>query len=203
MTLATSGTGSNASSTISALRGRLVAPNASTAGYATRGFTTGYNSTTANVDSSYDGLCAIGSGIYSGNWSGEGTIARVIYGRRVASGIPVPTFTVAEKSFGFEIEFKTGGGELRVFAHDGTTLSTSVASFTPTNFRTFKAVAVSDSGTVKLYVNGTEVASTTGGPTGTDDNLASAQWEIINDSTATINNRDFFFDNPKLMLPFN
>jgi len=178
-----------------------LAPNASTAGYATRGFTTYYNDNTTNVHTSYDGLSAIGANIYSANWSGENIVARAIWGRR-NSTIAIPTYTVAEKSFGFEIEFKTGGGELRVFGHDGTTLSTSVASFTPTSFRTFQAIAVNDGGTVRLYVNGTEVASTTGGPTGSESGTGWAQWEIVNESTATAQ-RDFFFSNPKVILPSN
>jgi len=202
MSAANSGTGSNAGSSITALNGRLVAPNSLTAGYASRGFNTYFNESTSSAGVSYDGPVAISSNFNAGNWTGENIVARAIWGRRGGS-IPAPTYTVTDKSFGFEIEFKTTGGELRVFGHDGTNLTTSVASFSPTNARTFQALAISQSGTVRLYVNGTEVASTTGGPTGNDAGQGWAQWEIVNDSTATINNRDIFFSNPKVLLPVN
>lgn len=200
MAAVNSGTGSNAGSTISALNGRLVAPNASTAGYASRSFTSYYNSTTANVRTNYDGFFAIGANIYSGTYTANNGIIRAIWGRRNTT-TAIPTYTVAEKSFGFEIELTNDGGVLRVFGHDGTTLSTSNASFTPIGFRSFQAVATNDSGTVRLYVNGSEVASTTGGPTGNESGLAHGQFEIVQEATATTANRDFFFANPKLIVP--
>jgi hypothetical protein len=199
MSTASSGAGVNIGSTISALNGRLLGPNALTAGYGTRGFTTFYNSTTANVDTNYSGFFAIGANIYSGNWAGNNQIARFIWGRR-NSTLPVPTYTVAEKSFGFEIEYTATGGVVRVFGHNGTTLSTATATFTPTNFRTFQAIATNDNGTVTLYINGTQEAQTTGGPTGTDDVYSWGQFEIVQEATAAAQ-KDFYFANPKFIIP--
>jgi hypothetical protein len=201
---ANSGTGSNAGSSITAVSGRLLAPNALTAGYATRGFAIRYNSQTSNSSTSYDGVQAIGlqiNGSDFGSGSNENTVSRVIFGRRNAS-IAIPTYTVAEKSFGFEIEYKTTGAELRVFGHDGTNLSTSVASFTPVSARTFQAIAVNEGGTVRLYVNGAEVASTTGGPTGVESGIPWGQIEIVNESTAATQ-VDIYFSNFKAVIPSN
>jgi hypothetical protein len=68
----------------------------------------------------------------------------------------------------------TGSGAMVLMAHDGTTLSTSTTTHTPSTFSAFDLLVVSDgAGNVEAFVNGVSVGTTTGGPTtlvaGTDN----------------------------------
>ena len=205
LTAAQSGTGAGSGSSVSALSIGVISPNSATAGYATRGFPLWYSSTSAGTDFTYDGVQAIGcvvTNTVSGAWTAtNNAVFRAILGRRRNTTIATPTYAVSEMSFGFEVEFKTGGPEVRVFAHNGTALSTSVASFTITNVRPFMALAVKDGGTVRLYINGIEVASTTGAPTGSAAGIGWAQWEIVAESTTTAGNMSIRVSNPKVIHP--
>jgi hypothetical protein len=115
--------------------------------------------------------------------------------------LPVPTYAVSERAFGFEVEFNTSTPVVRVFAHNGTTLSTSAASTTLVNLRAYSALAVMDGSTVRLYINGAEVASVTGTPTGSQTGQSWAQWEIVQEDTAATGNITVFTGNPKAIIP--
>jgi hypothetical protein len=71
----------------------------------------------------------------------------------------------ATKGFGIRMQ-GTGAVELQV--HNGTTLTNVTSSFTPTNLITFDCLIDSiGDGNVNLYINGSLVATSSGGATGT------------------------------------
>lgn len=192
------GTGSNTGSTISALNGRLLAPNASTAGYATRGFTlyTPGNSGSSSVNySTPSGHSVRMFTVYWGT-TVAGVKMRSVFGRR-NNTVPVPA-TLADRAYGWEWDFSSR--TMNIIAHDGTTLTTTAVTWNPANGRTYEITATSNgSGTISLYVDGTLLGTSSGGPTGNLNPTSIVWWqtEIQNEATAA-SQLDFYFQNPKV-----
>jgi len=180
-----SGTGANTGSTVSSLNGAMVAPNASTAGYATRGFTVGYPSN--NVNTGYNFGTASGHSVrvyINTQWASTiaGVKMRGVFGRSSAT-LAVPA-TLAARAYGWEWDFSSR--TMNIIAHDGTTLTTTAVTWNPANGRTYEITATSNgSGTISLYVDGTLLGTSSGGPTGTVSTaLIWWQYEIQNEATA-------------------
>jgi hypothetical protein len=180
-----SGTGANTGSTVSSLNGAMVAPNASTAGYATRGFTVGYPSN--NVSTGYNFGTASGHSVrvyINTQWASTiaGVKMRGVFGRSSAT-LAVPA-TLAARAYGWEWDFSSR--TMNIIAHDGTTLTTTAVTWNPANGRTYEITATSNgSGTISLYVDGTLLGTSSGGPTGTVSTaLIWWQYEIQNEATA-------------------
>ena len=80
---------------------------------------------------------------------------------------------------------QAGTGALQLLVHNGTSLTTTTSSFTPNNLEVYDAVAISDgSGNATLYVNGSQVATSTGAATSiglTNNNYL--MFEAVNTST--------------------
>jgi hypothetical protein len=104
---------------------------------------------------------------------------RIIFGGRFARNVTTPdTNSVFRYSVGkFSstdasdlsargLMIKVAGtGAMQLLVHNGTSLTTTTSSFTPANGQAYDVVLVSDgSGNVTLYVNGSSVATSTGGP---------------------------------------
>jgi hypothetical protein len=196
LSLSTAGTGANASSTITALNGRLLAPNVLTAGYASRGFNLFTPSNSAG--SSYNFGTASGHSIrvYTGAWAttAVGVKMRSVFGRGGA-GLPTPA-TLAVRGYGWEFNFATK--VMSIIAHNGTTLTTTAVTWVPVTSRTYEITATSDgAGTISLYVDGTLLGTSTGGPTTSASLQLWWQTEIQNEVTATTQ-VDFYFQNPKV-----
>jgi hypothetical protein len=87
---------------------------------------------------------------------------------------------------------------MNIIAHNGTTLTTSAVTWNPTSNRTYEiAVTSNGSGTITLYIDGTQIGSTTGGPTGTVTGAVWWQTEIQNEATAA-SQQEYNFQNPKV-----
>jgi hypothetical protein len=190
------GTGANTGSTITALSGRLLAPNALTAGYASRGFNIFTHSN--SVAASYNFGTASGHSIrlYTGAWAttAVGVKMRSVFGRALNS-LPAPA-PLAARGYGWEFNFATK--VMSIIAHDGTTLTTTAVTWVPVTQRTYEITTTSDgAGTISLYVDGTLLGTSTGGPTGTVANQVWWQTEIQNEVTAATQ-LDFYFQNPKV-----
>jgi hypothetical protein len=94
------------------------------------------------------------------------------HGKAEADGVGVLT----RRGYGWRATGGAGSRFLSLEVHDGTTL-TSVTSSYAIDGQAFDWDLISNgAGTVTLYVNGTQVATSTAGPTGTT-NLTSAVWQ--------------------------
>ena len=76
-----------------------------------------------------------------------------------------------------------GGGLLVLTVHNGTSLTDTNSTHTMSDANAIDVRIVSDAGTVTLFVNGSQVASTTSGPTGLGNTGAQAQIEAENTTT--------------------
>lgn len=84
---------------------------------------------------------------------------------------------IARRGFGWKVTGGAGSRLLTLHAHNGTTLSAVTSSYAVTSGVAFDWDLISDgAGTVTLYVNGTLVATSTGGPTGST-NVTPVIWE--------------------------
>ena len=180
-----SGTGANTGSTVSSLNGAMVAPNASTAGYATRGFTVGYPSNSVSTGYNFGTASGHSVRVYiNTQWASTiaGVKMRGVFGRSSAT-LAVPA-TLAARAYGWEWDFSSR--TMNIIAHDGTTLTTTAVTWNPANGRTYEITATSNgSGTISLYVDGTLLGTSSGGPTGTVSTaLVWWQYEIQNEATA-------------------
>ena len=182
----TSGTGSATGASSFTLSGTLTAPNASTAGYATRGFllhypsnggTTSYNFSTASGHAMRFYSASLGSTI-------AGVKARAVFGR--TNVLISAASTLAVRGYGWEWDFSTR--TMNIIAHNGTTLTTTAVTWNPSGSRTYEVVATSDgAGTISLYVDGTLLGTSSGGPTGlinVGSNFLWWQAEVQNEATA-------------------
>jgi hypothetical protein len=192
-----SGTGANAGSSYTSLDGRLLAPSAATAGYATRAFTLRFPSNAFNAAYNFGTESGHSVRAYTGNWgaTAAGVKMRAVFGR-MGGGVPVPA-TLNSRSYGWEWNF--ANRTMNIIAHNGTTLTTAPVTWNPVGFRTYEiAVTSNGAGTITLYIDGVQMGTSSGGPT--DANGISAVWwqtEIQNEATAA-SQLDFFFQNPKL-----
>jgi hypothetical protein len=80
-----------------------------------------------------------------------------------------------------------GSGALQLLVHNGTTLTTTTSSFTPTNGQAYDVIVTSDgAGNCALFVNGSSVATSTGGPTTAGaTNAGYLMFELQNTSVLT------------------
>ena len=161
---ATSGTGSVAGA--KSMNARIVSAPTSATGYG--------ESYGAIVNTSRGG--AYNSGI---DWS-----KRVVFGGRFSRNVtspdtnsvfrytlgrfasPIPSDILAtDKQVGIKV---SGTSAMQLMCANGSALATVTSSFTPSNASAFDVVVTSDgAGNVALYVNGSSVATSTGGPTST------------------------------------
>jgi hypothetical protein len=117
-------------------------------------------------------------GAYSGGYD---FTKRVMFGSRIARNVASPdSASVWRLSIGKFITTATigdltsrglmikvaGSGALQLMVHNGTALTTTTSSFTPSNASVYDVVVTSDgAGNCALFVNGSSVATSTGGPT--------------------------------------
>jgi hypothetical protein len=194
-----SGAGSNIGSGYTAMSGRLLAPSAATAGYATRGFTLHFPSNNAGAGAAYNFSTESGHAVrvYAGAWGSTvaGVKMRGVFGR-MSGSIPVPA-TLAARAYGWEWDWATR--TMNIVAHNGTTLTTTAVTWNPINARTYEITCTSNgAGTISLYVDGVLLGTSSGGPTGL--NTASNIWwqlEIQNEVTAGTQ-LDCNYQNPKM-----
>jgi len=197
MSSSTSGTGANVNSGVTVLKADLIAPNALTAGYATRAFAVQFPSNTITQSYNFSTVSGHTVKIYT-PWTSvvTGVKMRAIWGR-TSGGVPAPS-TLAVKGYGWEWNFATS--TLSIIAHDGTTLTTTAVTFTPVSYRSYEITAISNgAGTISLYVDGVLLGTSSGGPTGAG--TGSVNWwqmEIQNEITATAQ-ATITYSNPKLI----
>jgi hypothetical protein len=192
------GTGANTGSGVSALVANLVAPNVSTAGYASRGFNIHYGSN--SVGAAYNFSTASGHSVrfYTNLFASTitGVKVRGVFGRQ-SGGIPAPA-PLSARAYGWEWDWSTR--TMNIIGYNGTTLTTTPVTWNPIGFRTYEITATSDgAGTISLYVDGVLLGTSSGGPTGTS-NLGFVWWqvEIQNEATATVGNTIIAIANPKV-----
>jgi hypothetical protein len=195
---AVSGAGANAGSTVTSLNGALLAPSATTAGYATRGFNLYFPSNSINNGYNFGTASGHSVKVYSSAWASTvtGVKMRAVFGRMSAS-LPVPA-TLAARGYGWEWDYSTK--VISIIAHNGSSLTTTAQTWTPVSSRTYDiAVYSNGAGTISLYIDGTLIGTGTGGPT--DTNSSSQLWwqmEIQNEATAG-SQQTIFYQNPKLI----
>ena len=127
---------------------------------------------------------------------------RIIFGGRFARNVVTPdTNSVFRYSIGKSSSTDAsdlsarglmikvaGSGALQLLVHNGTTLTTTTSSFTPSNGVSYDVIVVSDgSGNATLYVNGSSVATSTGGPTSAGSTNA-GQLTFETQNTSTLSN---------------
>jgi hypothetical protein len=190
------GTGANTGSTTTVLNGRMLAPNALTAGYACRGFNLFFISNSAS--SGYNFGTASGHSIKI--WGDltpvtVGVKIRAVFGRQ--NNTLLAPATLASRGYGWEWNFATS--TLSIIAHDGTTLTTTAVTWVPLANRNYEITTTSSgTGTISLYVDGALLGTSSGGPT-TFSAVGQLWWqtEIQNEVTAAAQ-REFYFQNPKV-----
>lgn len=198
LTASTLGTGANASSTISSLNGTLISPNAGVAGYATRGFTIGITSNSAGTVHNFSTESGHNTKVYSNAWGSTLTAVKIrgVFGR---TGI-TQVGNLAVKGYGWEWDWATR--VMSIIAHNGTTLTTTALTtpFVPLSGRSYEISALSNgAGTISVYIDGTLMGTTTGGPTGySAGNLIFWQQEIENTSTSAPGGTSCHISNPKV-----
>ena len=194
-----SGTGSNIGSGYTAMSGRLLAPNAATAGYATRGFMLHFPSNNASLGAAYNFSTESGHAVrvYAGGWSSTaaGVKMRGVFGR-MSGSIPVPA-TLAARAYGWEWNWATR--TMNIIAHNGTTLTTTAVTWNPISSRTYEITCTSNgAGTISLYVDGVLLGTSSGGPTGLN-NASNLWWQLEIQNEATAGGQfDCNYQNPKV-----
>jgi hypothetical protein len=197
MAATSSGTGANTGSTVSILNAQLVGPTTATVGYASKGFTVNYPSNSANQGYNWSTASGHAVKVYSaGNWGSTlaGIKMRGVFGRpSVTFPIPAP---LTSKAYGWEWDFSTR--TMNIIANDGTTLTTTPVTWNPTNQRAYEITCTfNGAGNISLYVDGTLLGTSSGGPTGTSGNQIWWQYEIQNEATAG-GQVTTFYSNPKV-----
>jgi hypothetical protein len=95
------------------------------------------------------------------------------HGKAEADGVG----DLTRRGFGWKVTGGSGSRFLQLQVHDGTTLTSTTLSFAALSNKAFDWDLLSDgAGNCTLYVNGSSVASSTGGPTGTA-NVTPAIWQ--------------------------
>ena len=196
-----SGTGANAGSGTFQFR-TLVAPNAGVAGYACAAHNFQWNTSNQAVNFSLP----IGVAVRLSTISNFATALPAVKLRckiLTGGGTVVTTVgTLAAKGFGWEYDW--AAKTLSIISHDGTTYSTSLCTFTGAQYLPYEFAIISDgAGTLTLYINGSQVGTMTGGPTGTGPlSYFFCQYEIENTSTsATTGNAQVAITNPRAIYP--
>ena len=196
LSTATLGTGANAGSTITALSGLLRGPSALTVGYASRGFNLIFPSNSVNAGYNFGTTSGHSIKVYGPLASTvTGVKIRAVFGR-MNSALPAPA-PLAARGYGWEWNMATK--VMSIIAHDGTTLTTTAVTWVPLATRAYELTTTSDgAGTISLYVDGTLLGTSSGGPT-TTSTAGQVWWqtEIQNEATAA-SQQEFLFHNPKV-----
>jgi hypothetical protein len=183
ITWSTSVSGTGASASAQNANARLNAAPTTATGYAIASAFIANNSRGSTRDSGFD---------FS---------KRVQFGVRVARNVASPDsasvfrFSIGKNSAtdasdlsarGLMIKV-AGSGALQLLVHNGTALSTATSSFTPANGQAYDVIVTSDgAGNCALFVNGSSVATSTGGPTTAGStNAAFIMFEVQNTSVIT------------------
>jgi hypothetical protein len=196
----TSGTGANATFTFGSQRWHaFIGPNTGVAGYA--GYAFDYIVSSIGMAAMTRGVSALSRKWNSKIWASGRTIlgqwaettsglngdanttARVMVGGRtsLAAGGMVST----ENGIGWKV---AGGGSaaLILTVSNGTTLTETTSSFTPTLQQVFDWKIYSDgAGNVTLWVNDSQVATSTGGPTTSTAEIYNFYLEIVDQTAST------------------
>jgi hypothetical protein len=175
---------------------RLLAPNALTAGYATRGFTLHYQANSLATAYNYSTPSGHATRVFAA-WGTTitGVKIRGVFGR-MSAAVPTPA-TLAARGYGWEWDFSTR--TMNIIAHNGTTLVTTPVTWNPISSRNYEITSTSDgAGTISLYVDGVLLGTSSGGPNA-NVSIQIPWWqiEIQNEVTATTQ-ADIFFQNPKV-----
>ena len=193
------GTGSNVGSSYTAMNGRLLAPNASTAGYATRGFTLFFPSNTAFAGYNFSTQSGHAVRVYSSSWGATvaGVKMRGVFGR-MGSGLPTPA-TLAVYGYGWEWDFSTR--TMKIIAHNGTTLTTTSVTWNPAAYNNYEITVTSNgAGTISLYIDGTLLGTSSGGPVATSVTTSTLWWQLEIENLVTAGSQvDCFYQNPKVI----
>jgi hypothetical protein len=196
----TSGTGASASIAFASNRWHaLMGPNTGVAGYAAYVFD--YSGSSIGMAAMTRGVSALGrkwnSKIWAsgrtilGQWGGDtsglngdaNTTARVMVGGRIS--LATGGMVSSENGIGWKV---AGGGSaaLVLTVSNGTTLTEVTSSFTPTLQQVFDWKIYSDgSGNVTLWVNDSQVATSTGGPTTSTAENYNFYLEIVDQTAST------------------
>jgi hypothetical protein len=160
---ASSGTGASASGAVS-FNKSIVAPTTAvgyamiyTQGYGITGIGKGYNT---GID--WTKRVVISARLHKSlNVTDANAVTRLTLGK--ANGTPA-VGDLSAQGIGIKI---AGTGAINIICHNGTGgMTTSATSFTPTTSQYYDVVLISDgTGNVTCYVNGSQVGTTTGGPT--------------------------------------
>ena len=198
--LGTSGTGAGATITFASQRWHALAgPNTSVAGYAA--FVFDYTFSGIGMAAMTRGVSALSRKWNSKIWASGRTIlgqyaettsgfngdanttARVMVGGR--SSIATGGMVSSENGIGWKV---AGGGSaaLVLTVSNGTTLTEVTSSFTPTLQQVFDWKIYSDgAGNVTLWVNDSQVATSTGGPTTSTAESYNLYLEIVDQTAST------------------
>jgi hypothetical protein len=180
---ATSGVGASASA--QSMNGRVVIAPTSATGYGQNLGTIVNNSRggayTAGIDWSKR---VIFGGRFSRNVTTPDTASVFRFGLGRFSGQAPSDIVSTDKQVGIKV---SGSGAIVLYVANGSALTTTTSSFTPSNLSAYDVVIVSDgSGNVTLYVNGSSVATSTGGPTSSQGaNYNVITFEAQNSTTLT------------------
>jgi hypothetical protein len=199
LTANASGAGASSTSGATALSGTLQAPNTLTAGYASRGFTLAFPSN------------SVGDGYNYGTISGHavrvkalwettitGVKIRAVFGRMSAT-LPVPA-TLASRGYGWEWDW--GTKTISIIAHNGTSLTSTAQTWTPSSSRTYTIMCTTDvAGNVSLYIDNVFIGTITGNATSTVGASTQIWWQIEMEQsvTTTANQTQIIFSNPKVI----
>jgi hypothetical protein len=165
---------------------RLRGPNASTAGSALQ------RSNNTSQNGNNNSLFSRGLGQGSINWTKpvafalrcmiENTTSGTIFRVTVGKATGVTTGDLTTQGIGVK---QTAAGALVLQSHNGTTLTSTTSSFTPTFNQSFDLELYSDgAGNAYLYVNDIEVATNAGGPvTASTTNGGQYMIEVVSDAT--------------------
>ena len=193
----TSGTGSNASSSYTVLSGSLFSPNAGLAGYASRGFTLQFPSNSGSSLYNYGTESGHSVRIYGVSFAVTvaGVKVRGVFGR-MGGTLPVPG-TLASRGYGWEWDW--GTRTMSIIAHNGTSLTTTPVTWNPANGRNYEIMCTSDgAGTISLYIDGTLLGTSSGGPT-TSLSSSIVWWQLEIESQATATSQlSVVYQNPKM-----
>jgi hypothetical protein len=117
----------------------------------------------------FSGRSSIGNGVTDPNYT-----ARWSHGKAEADGVG----DLARRGFGWKFVGGTAPRYLTLEVHNGTSLTSVTSSFVVTNGLGFDWDIESDgAGNVTLYVNGTSVATSSAGPTGSSSVNTATTWQ--------------------------
>jgi hypothetical protein len=123
-------------------------------------------------------------GRFSRNVTTPDTASVFRFGLGRFSGQAPSDIASTDKQVGIKV---SGSGAIVLYVANGSALTTTTSSFTPSNSSAYDVVIVSDgAGNVTLFVNGSSVATSTGGPTSSQGaNYNVITFEAQNSTTLT------------------